>query len=130
MTYSEVRLWDELKNGQMMEYDFDRQKPIYKYIVDFYCKDVSLVIEIDGITHDDLEASNYDERRQKELELLGITFLRFNALDVVHDMVNIIQQIENWLLNYEDKHGPPETVKNKGNKLSLTTPTAPSSSYP
>jgi len=45
MTFSEVVLWNELKSGQMMEYDFDRQRPILKYIVDFYCKDVLLAIE-------------------------------------------------------------------------------------
>lgn len=49
MTFSEVKLWNELKNGQMMSYDFDRQRPIGKYI----CNDLFLVIEIDGLTHDD-----------------------------------------------------------------------------
>jgi very-short-patch-repair endonuclease len=40
MTYSEVKLWMELRNGGMMGYDFDRQKPMLNYIVDFYCKDL------------------------------------------------------------------------------------------
>ena len=53
MTYSEVKLWNELKDGKMNGYDFDRQRPIGNYIVDFYCKDTMLAIEIDGVTHED-----------------------------------------------------------------------------
>ena len=51
MIFSEVKLWNELKNGQLMGYDFDRQRPIGNYIVDFFCKDLQLAIEVDGITH-------------------------------------------------------------------------------
>lgn len=51
MTFSEVKFWNELKNGQLMGYDFDRQRPIGNYIVDFFCKDLQLAIEVDGITH-------------------------------------------------------------------------------
>jgi hypothetical protein len=57
MTFSEVKLWEILNNGKMMEYDFDRQKPVGNYIVDFYCKDLMLAIEVDGITHS--EGSGY-----------------------------------------------------------------------
>ena len=51
MTLSEVLLWNELKQKNILGYDFDRQRPIGEYIVDFYCKELSLVIEIDGDTH-------------------------------------------------------------------------------
>ena len=50
-TMSEVLLWRCLKGNQVLGYDFDRQKPIDKYIVDFYCRELS-TIEIDGSTHD------------------------------------------------------------------------------
>lgn len=52
MTFGEVLLWQELRNKQFMGYDFDRQRPIGNYIVDFYCKDLFLAIEIDGLSHD------------------------------------------------------------------------------
>ena len=52
IAYSEVTLWNRLKNFQMMGYDFDRQKPILNYITDFYCKDLLLAIKVDGIIHD------------------------------------------------------------------------------
>ena len=48
MTLSEVLLWKSIKGKQMLGYDFDRQRPIDNYIVDFYCKDLKLAIEIDG----------------------------------------------------------------------------------
>ena len=110
MTYSEVKLWNALKNEKMMEYDFDRQRPIGNYIVDFYCKDLLLAIEVDGITHDNEKVILKDEIRQEELEILGVSFLRFNALDVVHDIDNVLHSIESWVLNYEDKNGVSEFV--------------------
>lgn len=54
-----------------------------------------------------------DEVRQKELEKLGVSFIRFNALDVVHDIMNVLRTIENWLFDYEDKYGIPENIKKK-----------------
>ena len=77
MTFSEVLLWNELKQNKM-GYDFDRQRPIGNYIVDFYCKDLGLAIEIDGNTH--IYKYDYDEKRQAELEKLGIRFLRFEDI--------------------------------------------------
>lgn len=117
MTYSEVKLWMELRDGGMMGYDFDRQKPILNYIVDFYCKDVMLAIEVDGITHDDDKVIAKDEIRQEEIEIYGVSFLRFNALDVVHDMKNVLRTIEDWLLKYEEENGVNEFVKRKRNAL-------------
>lgn len=117
MTYSEVKLWMELRDGGMMGYDFDRQKPMLNYIVDFYCKDVMLAIEVDGITHDDEKVIAKDEIRQEEIEIYGVSFLRFNALDVVHDMKNVLRTIENWLLEYEEENGVNEFVKRKREAL-------------
>ena len=116
MTFSEVKLWNELKNSQMMGYDFDRQRPIGKYIVDFFCKDLFLVIEIDGLTHHDEEISINDARRQNELEGLGVQFLRFNGLDVVQDLENVLRTIEHWILDNEDKNGIPSNVLTKCNR--------------
>src|SRR3954470_17367022 len=105
MTYSEVKSWGRLSNGQMMEYDFDRQKPTGNYIVDFYCKDLMLAIEIDGITHSFEDVCVKDECRQKELECLGVSFLRFNALQVVNDIDNVCRAIENRISEFEKNHG-------------------------
>ena len=60
MTLSEVLLWNELKQKQMLGFDFDRQRPIGNYIVDFYCKELSLAIEIDEKSH--FNKYDYDEK--------------------------------------------------------------------
>ena len=113
MTFSEVKLWNELKNSKMMGYDFDRQRPIGNYIVDFYCKDVQLALEVDGIMHLDEKITLKDEIRQDELEKRGVKFLRFDALAVVNNIGDVIREIENWIIEYEEKAGVPEFVKKK-----------------
>ncbi len=79
MTFSEVKLWNEIKNGQLMGYDFDRQRPIGNYIVDFYCKDLRLALEVDGITHLEEKAEERDLSRQTELEMAGVSSVRCYA---------------------------------------------------
>src|SRR5688572_26684552 len=87
-TLSEVLLWNELKQKKMHGYDFDRQKLIDAFIVDFYCKKLKLAIEIDGDSH------NYqfekDMVRQKRLEALGVNFLRFYDEEVKRDINNVL----------------------------------------
>jgi len=65
MTLSEVLLWNELKGKRILGYDFDRQKPIDNYIVDFYCKELFLAIEVDGDSHYHDDAPIKDAIRQK-----------------------------------------------------------------
>ena len=113
MTFSEVKLWNELKNGKMMGYDFDRQRPIGNFIVDFYCKDIQLALEIDGITHHDEKVILKDSIRQEELEMLGVSFIRFDAMLVVNKVESAVKEIERWILDYEEKNGAPEFVKRK-----------------
>jgi very-short-patch-repair endonuclease len=95
MTLSEVLLWNELRNKQMLGYDFDRQRPIDNFIVDFYCKELMLAIEIDGDTH--TYRYEYDYERQKCLENLGIHFLRFDDLEIKKNMNNVLRVIEDWI---------------------------------
>jgi very-short-patch-repair endonuclease len=71
MTFGEVLLWNELKDDKFWGFDFDRQRCIDNYIVDFYCKELMLAIEVDGMSHNFDEAFLKDEIRQKRLEDLG-----------------------------------------------------------
>jgi very-short-patch-repair endonuclease len=100
MTLSEVLLWNELSGKKMHGFDFDRQRPIDNFIVDFYCKELSLAIEIDGDSHD----YKYDEdiKRQQKLESLGIHFLRFLDVEVKKDINNVLREIEYWVLEHKD----------------------------
>ena len=104
MTFAEVLLWNELKQKKMMGYDFDRQRPIDEYIVDFYCKDLQLAIEIDGISHDYEEVIENDKIRQKRLESLGVHFLRFDDREVRNDRRNVLRTIEHWIEEYEENN--------------------------
>ena len=104
MTLGEVLLWKRLRNKQMMGYDFDRQRPIDEYIVDFYCKDLMLAIEIDGGSHDHEEVYERDIKRQHRLESLGVSFLRFKEKRVREDMLSVCMAIEGWIAEWEKEH--------------------------
>jgi very-short-patch-repair endonuclease len=104
MTFAEVLLWNELKQKKMRGYDFDRQRPLSNYIVDFYCKDLMLAIEIDGISHDVEQAYDKDMERQQKLEELGVSFLRFDDREVRNDMENVLREIEGWIIEWEKTH--------------------------
>ncbi len=113
MTFSEVKLWQELNRGKMLGYDFDRQRPIGNYIIDFYCKDLQLAIEVDGITHHSPEAAQRDHVRQQRLEAEGISFLRFDALLVLNDVEAVLRAIAAWIEGWERKNSVPEAVERK-----------------
>jgi len=102
MTLAEVLLWNQLKNEQMLGYDFDRQRPITHYIVDFFCKGLNLAVEIDGRSHDFKPAQ--DAERQRQLEGMGIRFIRFWDYDVKHDMKSVLERIREWILEEEKTH--------------------------
>jgi very-short-patch-repair endonuclease len=109
MTLSEVLLWNELSGKKMHGFDFDRQRPIDNFIVDFYCKELNLAIEIDGDSHD----YKYEEdlKRQKKLESLEVHFLRFLDIDVKKDMNNVLREIEHWVLEHKN---PPLPLLRRG----------------
>jgi very-short-patch-repair endonuclease len=98
MTFGEVLLWNELKNDQFLGFDFDRQRCIDNYIVDFYCKELMLAIEIDGMSHNHEEAFLKDEIRQQKLESLGVRFIRFTEAEMKYDMQNVIRAIEGMII--------------------------------
>jgi len=94
-TFTEVMLWNYLKKKQLRGYDFDRQKPIDNYIVDFYCKDLMLAIEVDGESH--YGNKEKDKRKDKRLSKLGVTVLRFDDLDIVYKLDKVLEKIEKWI---------------------------------
>lgn len=94
-TKSEVILWTYLKGKQIKGYDFHRQKPIGNYIVDFFCNELLLTIEIDGESHYGNEEK--DEQRQKEIEKYGVRFLRFDEIEIFYNLDKVIKTIEEWI---------------------------------
>jgi very-short-patch-repair endonuclease len=98
-TLAEIMLWNELKGRKLRGYRFMRQKPIGEYIVDFFCSKLKLIIEIDGESH--IGKEDYDRQRQQDLEDLGLTFLRFDDLEVRYNLDRVIQTIENRVQEIE-----------------------------
>jgi very-short-patch-repair endonuclease len=103
-TETEIYLWLKLKGKQMYGYDFHRQKPIDNYILDFFCYDLLLGIEVDGYSHEIVEVYNKDRIKEKRMNELGITILRFSDLEVLKDMENVIRAIEFFILEFEKIH--------------------------
>lgn len=104
-TYSERLLWKYLKQRQMHGYQFTRQKPIDNYIVDFFCSKLNLVIEIDGITHD--EKQDYDEERDKDLKQLDLHVLHFNAKYVLNQTDDVLMIISDKIKEIERQPPSP-----------------------
>ena len=94
-TKTEILLWTFLKGRQLRGFDFHRQKPIDEYIVDFFCSDLMLAIEIDDGSH--IGKEEYDAERQNKLELLGVRFLRFKDDDVFYNCDWVVKEIEKWI---------------------------------
>jgi len=90
---AEVLLWEQLKNKQLNNLDFDRQKIIGNYIVDFYSPDINLVIEIDGNSHND--KYEYDKKRDEYLECLDLTIIHLKDKDVLQQLREVMDYLEN-----------------------------------
>ncbi len=98
VTPAERRLWEVLQNRQLDGYKFRRQHPIYKYIADFYCHELSLVIELDGGVHDGLEQKEHDLNRDQVIQEFGIRVLRIKNEEVIGDMEDVIRMIKGFLV--------------------------------
>ncbi|MFK7951686.1 MAG: endonuclease domain-containing protein [Ekhidna sp.] len=104
-TLGEILLWQELRAGQIKGYKFNRQKPLDNYIVDFYCKRLNLVIEVDGSSHYHEEALLQDQARQEVLEAMDLSFLRFDDLDVKQNRAFVVQTIFDFTEKWELENG-------------------------
>jgi len=103
-TKAEIRLWCELlRSKKFYGYSFLRQRPVGKYIADFMCKKLMLIIEVDGYSHN----YKYDEdiKRQKELENLGFTVLRFTDEEIMRYLPNVQRVLEDFIEKVESPCG-------------------------
>lgn len=117
-TLSEIILWKNIKGKQMLGYDFHRQKPLGNYIVDFFCNELMLAIEIDGSSHYVEGAYEKDVRRQKEIEGYGVRFLRFEDISVKKNIQMVLEVIVNWIEVNSD-NTPPAPLKSDVLSLSM-----------
>ncbi|MDB5206065.1 MAG: hypothetical protein JWR72_1140 [Flavisolibacter sp.] len=114
-TLGEILLWQKLRARSMMGYQFDRQKPLENFIVDFYCQALKLVIEIDGGYHNNKEVHENDLLREAELKNWRLNFLRFGEMEVRTQIQNVLLSIEAYVHVFESTH--PDCLAHKVRKV-------------
>lgn len=111
---SEVLFWMQVHKGKFYNIDFDRQRIIGNYIVDFYVKNLGLIIEIDGSSHDNKEV--YDSKRDAYFESLGLKVYHISVVEVLQQMKLVIKKLENFIKeNYNLPPHPSGTPPKEGN---------------
>ena len=93
MPRAEVLLWSKLRNKQLMDLKFRRQFSVGPYLIDFYCPQVKLAIEIDGDSHFGGGAEERDKKRQSFIESYGIEFIRCTNGDVYDNINGVLEEI-------------------------------------
>ena len=86
-------LWLRLKGKGLAGHKFRRQHGVGPFVVDFYCPECKLAIELDGPVHDTIEAKEYDRRRQEYIKQYGIRFLRFTNDEVYQNIEAVLKKI-------------------------------------
>ena len=113
LTKGEISLWKNIiSNKQMKGYQFRMCRPVLSYIADFVCRELLLIIEIDGISPHDTFAQPVDPKRAEDLEQIGFTILRFSEWEILNKQAAVEQVIEKWIV----KHAIGAAVKPKTKK--------------
>ena len=98
-TDAEQIMWHHLRSRKLAGFKFRRQHPLYDFIVDFYCHDGKLVVEIDGDVHLSSNEKEYDEDRTHILNEFGLSVLRFTNIEVIENVDDVLKKIRNFLIN-------------------------------
>lgn len=93
-TPAEEFLWQHLRNRQCAGLKFKRQHHIDRYVADFYCAELHLVVELEGSIHDLKDQKEYDEYRYAYLEARGMTLIRFRNEEVMNNVQKVLRTIE------------------------------------
>ncbi|MBW4597900.1 MAG: endonuclease domain-containing protein [Brasilonema angustatum HA4187-MV1] len=93
ITKAEKLIWDKLRDRQLENCKFRRQYSVDKFVIDFYSPELRLAIEIDGGSHFENGAAEYDKARQELIESAGINFIRFTNNDVYGNLSGVLESI-------------------------------------
>ncbi|MEX0988169.1 MAG: endonuclease domain-containing protein [Bacteroidales bacterium] len=93
-TKAEEVLWERLRNRSFMNLKFRRQHPLHKFVVDFYCHELKLIVEADGGYHNEPEQFKLDKSRTAELENLGYTVTRFTNREIIDGVDAVLSELE------------------------------------
>ena len=110
-TLGEILLWDFLKGRQIKGFKFTRQKPVTNYVLDFFCPELLLAIEIDGCSHDSKGDQNLE--RQAKLEQMGIRFLRYQEREIMRELDAVLEGIVIWIETNAPASGSLRVQKRK-----------------
>ena len=119
-TPSEAILWQALRSKKLEGRKFRRQQPIGSFIVDFYCADEKLIVEVDGGIHETQQA--LDQARQELLESLGLRFVRLSSTLVEQDLPTALETIQSALLSPSPQAGDPRTGEGSQNPVLSPSP--------
>jgi very-short-patch-repair endonuclease len=115
-TFTENILWKSVLKGRKLKgYQFFRQRPIDNYIADFFCKELKLIVELDGISHKD--KIKEDRIKDEDLTKLEYNVIRFNDDFILNDLNNVERILYKWIEEYEQKN--PDVIKIKERKKKL-----------
>jgi very-short-patch-repair endonuclease len=92
-TDAEKRIWSRLRDRRLGGFKFRRQVPIGGFIVDVYCMECELAVELDGGQHLEPSAATYDQRREQALASVGIRTIRFSDVDVLKNTDAVLNAI-------------------------------------
>jgi len=102
MNRPEAKLWYEiLSNRKLLRYRFLRQKPVEDYIVDFFCSELKLGIEVDGVSHD--EQKEYDKGRTLNLSKIGIKLIRYSNTDIMCNLEGVYLDLDKQVKEREEE---------------------------
>ncbi|MGH7177027.1 MAG: DUF559 domain-containing protein, partial [Tepidisphaeraceae bacterium] len=116
-TDAERRIWSSLRDRRLAGHKFRRQVPIAGYIVDFYCLEQNLAVELDGGQHLDPAARERDRRRTEKLNGLGIRVLRFSDIDALRDTDAVLEEV----LRHLEQNPHPNPLPQAGEGVGSST---------
>jgi len=107
MPTSELKLWKKIRNKQLLNIKFRRQYSIGNYIVDFYSAELKLAIELDGETHFTKDNIEYENKRTKYIESLGIKIIRYSNYEIINNFEGICYDLEKIINELKTPLYPP-----------------------
>jgi very-short-patch-repair endonuclease len=111
LSKAEAVMWLHFSRKQMNGSKFRRQYSVNQYIIDFYCPELKLAVEIDGDSHYGYLSQKYDEERQKYINSFSINFMRFANDEVYNNIDGVLQMIYDWIEQHKDRvHSTPPHV--------------------
>ena len=116
-TDAEKLLWKLLRNKQIADTKFRRQHPVDNYILDFYCHEQKLAIELDGSQHFEEKVKDYDQKRTEYLNQQGIKVLRFDNRQMLIETEAVLEVIYNEIVASSDTPTPSPSPKGRGEPL-------------